>query len=183
MDRLCDDIGARAVLLHDHTGDALVESGQGGEFDRKAFLVAQGHTMAAASALSQVLGEQDAFDLHLHEGTKYETYTARANAQLFLTVILDKEGNNSRIGIVWLYLRRAITDLGGLLSNEPPPAAVQPMDAAEHRAALQALEEALQSADAASEPAPPRGVSADDHKAVISYEQAKALGLLREDDT
>ncbi len=185
MEKLRDEIGAHGVLLHDQAGHLLAESGERNEFDTNAFLALQGNAMATSSALSQVLGEQEAFDLHLHEGKKYETYTACAGDHVFLSVILDKQDNNSRIGIVWLYLRRAVTDLRGMLNNPsaafhlPDPSKAD--DEESRQAALQALEEALQTDEPLLAQESVQNISVDDPNAVISYEQAKALGLLDRD--
>jgi CheY-like chemotaxis protein len=175
LDKLHDEIGAHSVLLHDQAGHLLAQSGERNEFDTNAFLALQSNAMATTRALAQVLGEPESFDLHLHDGKKYETYTARANDQVLLSVILDKQDSSSRTGMVWLYLRRAIADLGNLLSDSGAT------DDASQHAALRALEEALQQANQSPAPEPARNIPGNDQNTIINYEQAKALGLLDRD--
>jgi DNA-binding response OmpR family regulator len=142
MEELREDVGARDVLMFDQAGELLAESGQPNEFDTGAFVTLLGNAMAATNAVSDVLGEREAFDLHFHEAKKYDTYTARVSNQVFLAIVLDKQGNNSRIGMVWLYLRRAITDLRSLLANAKtgnPGTSEQGM----HSASKNALEKTL----------------------------------------
>ncbi len=183
MEKLREETGAHGLLLHDQAGQLLAESGERNEFDTNAFLALQSNAMAATSALSQVLGEQEAFDLHLHEGNKYETYTARAGDRIFLSVILNKQDGNNRIGIVWLYLRRAISDLATILNKENAASKQPGVNDDASRQALRALEDALQSADPSVIQKTAQNISSDDHDAVISYEQAKTLGLLSRDSS
>lgn len=175
MATLCLDAGAHGTLLFDESGKLLAESGQRGDFDTGAFLGLLGNAMAATQAVSNVLGDQRSIDLHFYEGKQYDIYTAHVSNQVFLSLLLNKQGNNSRIGMVWLYLRRAITDLRNLLANASDGSSVNEDDSA----ARKALEEALASADAISVPKEPiHSPSAEDRGAVITYDQAKHLGLV-----
>lgn len=212
MRELCEDVGAHDVLLFDHAGQLLAESGQPNGFDTGAFLALLGNAMSATNAVTDVLGDHEAFDLHFHEGKKYETYTARVSEQVFLAVVLDKQGNNSRIGMVWLYLRRAITDLRPLLANanmettltlnegrknalknaleetfrldELTPELAQAstsrrvLDLDAHDILSRSSEDALKTAESSPVSAPEPEVSGENQNTVISYDQAKRLGLL-----
>ncbi len=168
IETLRQDTDACNALLLDRSGELLAESGQRGEFDTRAFLAALGNTMVVTNAVSEILGDAAAFDLHFHEGEKYEIYSARVNPQVYLSLLLEREDTNGRIGMVWLYLRRAVTDLRQLLLR----------DSGETEETVgNAIEGLAQRVDAAA----PRSVlspSIEDPKAVISYTQAKALGLL-----
>ncbi len=170
MDALREDVSAHAVLLLDHAGQLLAESGQKCEFDVGAFLALLGNAMTATNAVSNVLGNPGALDLHFHEGKQYETYTARVTDQLFLSVVLDKRNKNSRIGMVRLYLSRAITDLRIRLTH---------MDTAVVEETLGTKpKDALPSADPSAAPEPRSELALDDRHTVLNYEQAKSLGLL-----
>jgi CheY-like chemotaxis protein len=168
IEALRQDTNARNVLLLDRSGELLAESGPRGEFDTGAFLAALGNTMVVTNAVSEILGDSSAFDLHFHEGEKYEIYSARVSPQVFLSLLLEREDTNGRIGMVWLYLRRAVTDLRQLLLQSNAETAVTVRTAI----VVPAKSGAAVASRAVLSP------SIEDPKAVISYAQAKALGLL-----
>ncbi len=171
METLRQDAGVHSVLLFDETGHLLAESGKRGDFDAAAFLASLGNAMAATNAVSEVLGDQEAFDLHFYEGKQYEIYSARVTPQVFLSLLMDKQGNNSRIGMVWLYLRRAITDLRNLIASATSDEKIRK----EWEEALRKDYSSVEVDEPAASP------STKDHKAVLNYAQAKRLGLLDQD--
>jgi CheY-like chemotaxis protein len=114
IEQLRADVGGLGVMLLDPSGQLINESGQRGKFDVNTFLALLANTMAAVDELSRVMQDPDAFNLHFQEGKNYETYTARVSDQVLLCLILEKAGTSSRIGMVWLYLRRAISELRDL---------------------------------------------------------------------
>ncbi len=111
------DVGALGVMLLDQSGQLLTECGHRGDFDATAFLALLGNAMAAANEVVRMLKDQEAFDLLFHEGRNYEIYAARINDQMLLAILLGKNENNSRVGMVWLYLRRAISEIRELLTK------------------------------------------------------------------
>ena len=48
---------------------------------------------------------------HYHEGSNYDVYSANGGDHLFLTSFSEKKGRPNRIGMIWLYTRRAIEQL------------------------------------------------------------------------
>jgi CheY-like chemotaxis protein len=111
IEQLREDVSGLGVLLLDPSGQLINECGKRGNFDANTFLALLANAMAAVNELARVMQDPESFNLHFHEGKNYETYTARVNDQVFLCLVLEKYGSSSRIGMVWLYLRRAITDL------------------------------------------------------------------------
>jgi hypothetical protein len=118
------DAGALGVYLFDQSGQLLTQSGQAGEFDMIAFRALLANTMNAASEVSSILRDSTASNLYFYEGESYEAYATQVRANIFLSVLIRKQQNASRIGMVWLYLRRAITDLCSLIEQaQSAPAA------------------------------------------------------------
>jgi hypothetical protein len=115
IDQLRVDLGAFGSILQDQSGRLLVECGSHGYIDIHSFMVLLGNAMSATDAVMQVLHDESSFDLHIHEGTTYEIYTSRISKQIFLTFIFEKRESGSRVGIVWLTLRRAVNELRALL--------------------------------------------------------------------
>ncbi len=178
------DVRALGVMLLDQSGQLLTECGQHGDFDNTAFLALLGNAMAATNEVVRMLKDQQAFDLLFHEGRNYEIYAARINDQMLLAILLGRNENHSRVGMVWLYLRRAISEIRELLTK-----AMVVSGAPGHedlRAAIDsALDEALNfelESPAGESTRPPRGEPAQQpdlaEGSLLSYEQAHALGLL-----
>lgn len=118
IENLRIDLGASGALLSDESGQLLVECGRLRGLDINAFLALLGNAMSATNAVVHLLRDEAAFDLHFHEGQSYEMYTTRLNDQVFLTLILERGlGGTSRIGMVWLTLRRAVTELRSLVGK------------------------------------------------------------------
>lgn len=202
LDELRLDLGAVVALLLDDSGRLLTDCGWRGDFDIEAFLALVSNEMSAANAVVHLLRDDAAFDLHFHEGQKYEMYTARISDQVFLTLIFEaRQGATGRVGMVWLTLRRAIAELRKMLRRATiRPGAVQ--DRALHNTVSAALGEAIQhieddpllqpksSAPPPAKPEPPpapkplrRTARANvDPNRVLSYDEARALGLIGGDE-
>ncbi len=165
MEDLRFDVSALGVLLLDQAGQLLAETGQRGDFDTNTFLALLGNAMAAANQVSHMLKDDGAFDLHFHEGGRYEIYTVRISDQVFLCLVLNRHGSSSRIGMVWLYLRRVITELRELL-NQATIAGSGQLETDQRSALGAALEEAVRLADDLGKtPNPAEGAQAVDETA------------------
>lgn len=206
IDELRLDLGAVVALLLDDSGQLLTDCGWRGDFDIEAFLALLSNEMSAANAVVHLLRDDAAFDLHFHEGQKYEMYTARITDQVFLSLIFEARQNASgRVGMVWLTLRRAIAELRKMLRR----AALRPGTAEDrvlHNTVSAALGEAIEHIEddpllrpKTETPAPPppprtdapapapklsrRHPRADaDANRVLSYDEARALGLIGGDE-
>ncbi len=202
LDTLRYDIGALGAHVFDHSGQLIAQAGQHGTFDASAFLVLLGATLNTATQISRILNDTEALDLHLHEGNQYEIYATQITPQVFLALTVERQNNTSRIGVVWLYLRKAITELRALVNRAtadsaplvapPTPALIDsalansspepPLSRRRLRALAtqdQSANSSLEKTDPPPEPKPPTPLTLQD---VVSYAQAKELGLLNLDD-
>lgn len=141
LDVLRVDTSALCVLLPDCAGHLLVECGRHGEFDSDVLMALLGNSMAAATEVGRLLNEGFGFDLHYHEGKHFEVYSAMVSDTVFLALLFDRRVGGSRIGLVSLYMRRAIQDLRLSLNQ----AAVEPA-APLVRQSLDTIEDALDEA-------------------------------------
>lgn len=200
IETLRQDLGASGAMLLDQAGHLLVECGTHGDFDPNTFLALLGNAMSASNAVIHLLRDTSAFDLHIHEGTSYEMYTSRINDQIFLTLTFEKRPGTSRVGMVWITLRRAIVELRELIDQ----AAVKPgtiEDKQIQNAISSTLAEALNrmegdmftgnpphsttpAADPRNNSVPPSPIPNElmDPNRTISYEEARRLGLINLDD-
>ena len=111
------DLGASGAILLDQTGALLVESGHHADLDVDSFLARLGNAMSAMNAVVHLLKDEGEFDLHFHEGQIYDIHTARIDDRIFLTLIFERHSGSSRVGMILLSLRRAVTELRGLVRN------------------------------------------------------------------
>lgn len=193
------DLGASGALLLDQSGRLLVECGSHGDIDVNEFLALLGNAMSASGAVMQLLRDVSAFDLHVHEGAQYEIYATRISDRVFLTLLFSKKEGASRVGMVWLTLRRVVPEVRALLKRAVVKAA-----AAEDRDTGDAMSASQNQVWSVSEDArkenprtlrgrdkeprkrssapDPAAAGADDSQRTISYDEARRLGIVDLDD-
>jgi CheY-like chemotaxis protein len=129
LEALRQDVGARCIFLADMLGQCLVEAGITDDVDSTALLSLLAGGFAATSELARQFGSGGAANLNFHQGTHYEIYSANVGANLFLAMLYERQTQSSRIGIVWLYTRRAIEQLLNNLSKNKAMAPPQSLEA------------------------------------------------------
>lgn len=116
------DLGARASLLADTTGRILALTGAINDLEISSTMALLGGTMAAASELTHNLKYPNPVHLSYFEGPPYDLYASNVGENFFLTTIHDRSNDGgSRIGLVWLYTRRALDALIELLGQKTDP--------------------------------------------------------------
>jgi CheY-like chemotaxis protein len=120
------EVGAHCVILADVQGHIVSEVGisQGLETGTLIPLVAS--SLTGVSGIAQYLQDQETFNLHFYEGKKYDIYSTSVGDDLFLTLIFDRSKQPSRIGMVWLYVKRTTQDLLKTLYGLGGGAAAEP---------------------------------------------------------
>lgn len=111
------EVGAQCILLVDVEGQLLAEVGLVDGLSLTTVGKLMGGGLTASSEIAQHLREGQAFNLIYHEGVRYDIYAANVSKTLFLTLIFDRRQGASRIGMVWLYTKRAIQDLLDVIST------------------------------------------------------------------
>lgn len=183
LETLRVDLGASGVLLLDPAGVPLVECGRVRGFDLDAYLSILGKAMAATNAVAHLLHDDAAFDLHFHEGQNFELYTTRLGDQVFLTLVLERGfGATSRMGMVWLTLRRAVTDLRALIKQSIAEPAKPVEDVPRPRTKLPGRGKPQPTVPPPVDLPKPESPASLDANSVLTYEEARKLGLINLDD-
>jgi CheY-like chemotaxis protein len=117
LENLCQDVSAQCVFLADMLGQRMAEVGITEGIDSAALLSLLAGGFAATGELARHFGSGEAANLNFHQGTRYEIYSANVGDNLFLAMLYERRVQSSRIGIVWLYTRRAIERLLATLST------------------------------------------------------------------
>ncbi len=128
LESLRYDIGARCIFLGDMQGQRLAEVGDTQGFDATTLLALLAGGFATSGELARRFGDGEAINLNYHEGDRYEIYSANVGDNLFLAIIYDRRVKSSRVGIVWLYTRRAIESLLSTVSTSKASGTVQSLD-------------------------------------------------------
>jgi hypothetical protein len=105
------EVGAQCILLSDQTGQVLIRVGGMDNLQPGQLVTLMRRGWAGVTELAQHLCEDHSFNLHYHAGTRYDLYMVSLSEQLFVTSIFDRRQGVSRVGMVWLYTKRAIQDL------------------------------------------------------------------------
>jgi len=129
LESLCRDVGAQCVFLADMLGQRLAEVGITEGFDSAALLSLLAGGFATTGELARQFGKGEAANLNFHQGSRYEIYSANVGDNLILAMLYERRVQSSRIGIVWLYTRRAIERLLAVLSTTRPTVSTQSLGA------------------------------------------------------
>jgi len=129
LESLCHDVGAKCIFLADMLGQRLAEVGVTEGVETAALLSLLAGGFATTGELARQFGSGEAANLNFHQGTRYEIYSANVGDNLFLAMLYERKVQSSRIGIVWLYTRRAIERLLAILSSAGSTAPTQSLDA------------------------------------------------------
>ena len=108
------EVGAQSVILVDKSGRLLVEVGTIDGAEPAVLGMSLSNNMAASFEISQQLREERALNLIYHEGARYDIYAANVDEEMFMALMFDRRQGASRVGMVWLYTKRAIQDLQNL---------------------------------------------------------------------
>lgn len=105
------EVGAQCVVLSDRSRQIIAETGftEGLQLDKLVALMSNG--FEPSQELGQLLRQDRSLNLHYHEGTRYDIYMTTVGEQFFITLIFDRRQGASRVGMVWLYTKRAVQDL------------------------------------------------------------------------
>jgi CheY-like chemotaxis protein/predicted regulator of Ras-like GTPase activity (Roadblock/LC7/MglB family) len=117
LEELRREVGAQCVLASTSNGALVNQAGILTGLDVRKLLQLAAEGFTASSAMTNYLGGNHTSSLNYHEGAKYDIYTAGVHDDLFLVIIFDRRVQASRIGIVWLYARRAIESLRRVMTS------------------------------------------------------------------
>jgi hypothetical protein len=112
------EVGAQVVWLADRTGQVLAEAGMVERVVPAEMVELVNRSFDSSLQLVQQLREDRSFNLVYHEGTRFDIYSSNIDHARFIVLVFDRRQGPNRIGIVWLYTKRAVQDLYNLLVHE-----------------------------------------------------------------
>ena len=111
------EVGAQAVWLADHTSRVLAEAGLVDHIVPAEMVDEVNRSCESSLQVVQQLREDRSFNLVYHEGARFDIYSSNIDAERFVVLVFDRRQGPNRIGIVWLYTKRAVQDLYQLLPH------------------------------------------------------------------
>lgn len=112
------EVGAQCVLLTDIFGELVAQVGVTTELDAAALVSLMAGGYATTFEMARQLGESRSFNLNFHEGERYHIYSSNIGDNFLLLILCDRQAGPSRVGMVWLYAKRAIETLLGIMAQE-----------------------------------------------------------------
>ena len=110
------ELGAQCVWLADRQGLLLAEAGLMEDVVPTELVELVNRSFDSSLQLVQQLREDRSFNLVYHEGTRFDIYSSNIDPARFIVLVFDRRQGPNRIGIVWLYTKRAVQDLQLLLT-------------------------------------------------------------------
>lgn len=131
------EVGAQCILLATVTGQLVAHVGKAQDVDLSALISLVGGSFATAFAMARILQESRALTLNYHEGVQFDIYSSNVNQDLFIVLMFDKRPRRRkghiperrRIGMVWLYTRRALERLRACVDSADRAGSSQVLDA------------------------------------------------------
>jgi DNA-binding response OmpR family regulator len=125
------EVSAQCVVLADMKGQVLSEVGSAQDLDTSTLVPLLANGLNTVSGMAQYLQDEETINLNVYEGKKYDIYSTRVSDRLFLTLVFDRRKQASRVGMVWLYVKRTIRELLRTLYGEVHEDADDPQESAE----------------------------------------------------
>jgi CheY-like chemotaxis protein/predicted regulator of Ras-like GTPase activity (Roadblock/LC7/MglB family) len=119
LEELRREVGAQSVLASTTGGALVAQAGVPASLDLDQLLQLTADHFTTSLAMAHFLGGTHIGNLAYYEGNSHDIYMANVEEDLFLVIVFDRRVQASRIGIVWLYARRAIESLRRLMSAVP----------------------------------------------------------------
>jgi predicted regulator of Ras-like GTPase activity (Roadblock/LC7/MglB family) len=119
LEGLRREIGAQCVLVSTADATLVAQAGAPTGLDLEQLLQLTASHFSTSLALAQYLGGTHIGNLTYYEGASHDVYMANVEEDLYLVMVFDRRVQASRIGIVWLYARRAIEGLRRLRTSVP----------------------------------------------------------------
>lgn len=123
LEELRNDIGARCIFLADAQGQRLAEVGLTDGIDDTMLLTLLAGGLVTSAEVARQFNDGQSTNFNFQKGERYDIYSANVGENLVIAIIFDSRAQKSRVGMVWLYTRRAIQTLLDVLSSPANEAA------------------------------------------------------------
>lgn len=112
------ETGASKVCLISSTGQVLIEIGLTDGIDVAELAGQLRASFEAPQAIARAWHEARAFNLIYHEGVRFDLYAANVDPVWAVAMMFDRRLGPNRLGVVWLYLKRALIEMDYILTHD-----------------------------------------------------------------
>jgi len=116
LEELRREIGAQCLLAVTAAEELVAQTGVMTDLEIKPLLQLATSQFSISTSMMHYLGGNQPSNLNYYEGANHDIYLANVRKDLFLVLVFDRRVQASRIGIVWLYVRRAVENLRRLMT-------------------------------------------------------------------
>lgn len=117
MSQLGQDLGTQSIMLTDRAGMILVETGDKGNLPLMIVLPLLSTGFSTTGEVARQLREEDATSVYIHEGVNIDLYCFDVAQRFLLVLVFNKRVASSKIGAVWVNVKRAIRELRDVLAR------------------------------------------------------------------
>ncbi len=118
LETLRSDTGARYIMLSDLAGQILDDGGGGEELNLTLLASGIAESMQKSFLLAQQLDSQEPFTIQYQSGETFDLYFANIGRDYIVSIFFDAKARRGRLGTVWVFAQRAISDLRELLADQ-----------------------------------------------------------------
>jgi CheY-like chemotaxis protein len=117
LELLHADTGARQVMLATMRGDVLHVVGAHRVNGLAQMATAVAANMAGSFDLAEILNSAEPLAIHYQAGEKWDLLCANVGKNYFLAILFAAKSGRGQVGTAWIFTRRAVNDLGRLLTD------------------------------------------------------------------
>ena len=121
LDRITSEAGTQGVYLVEESGFLIAEAGNI-DIDRVALAALVAASFGATTEIAKLLGEET-FTQLTQQGADCHLFICKAGERHIVIAAFGKETN---LGLVKLYVEKAVIHLGAMLDYEPPTLTISP---------------------------------------------------------
>lgn len=120
LETLRSDTGARYIMLSDSVGQILDDGGGGEALDLATLADGIADSMRTSFLLAEQLDSKEPFTIQYQSGDTFDLYFANVGRDYIVSIFFDAQARRGRLGTVWVFAQRAISDLRELLADREP---------------------------------------------------------------
>ncbi|RMG93781.1 MAG: response regulator [Chloroflexi bacterium] len=120
LDALRHDTGANALMLCTVSGQLVYQTGTPRRIKIEQMAQVMGQSLAQTYPVWEQLGGDKPFTLQYYAGNSSEMYCANVGKDYLVAMLFDTQSRRGRIGTIWVFTQRAMSELAQLL----PPLSV-----------------------------------------------------------
>lgn len=105
------NVSASHIALLDVNGHVLLDHGETRHADPNTLNILLANSMASSGEVARHLPKSEPFLLHYYGNEQQEVYCCAVNKKSYLMLGIDLQITVTRVGSVWMYLKRAVGDI------------------------------------------------------------------------